>query len=64
VRAQAGETVLLSEAGVLRWVRIVHAAPARSDGTQRVSVKSFEQFGRSKPRIVVLGRNAKLEWIS
>lgn len=62
--AVAGETVLLSESGSLRWVRIVHAAPVRSDGTQRVTVQICDQYGRSKPRPVILGSNAKIEWVS
>lgn len=61
---EAGETVLLREGTTLRWVRIVHAAPAREDGTQIVTVQHMEQYGRATPRRVTLGVSAHVEWIS
>jgi len=63
-KAAAGETVLLREGSVLRWVRIVHAAPLRGNGTQLVTVQSMDHLGRSKPRRVTLGVTAEVEWVS
>lgn len=63
--ATAGETVLLTQGNSTRWVRVVHAAPAREhDGltTQIISVQVVDQFGRSKPKLVQLGNGAKIEW--
>lgn len=66
-QATAGETVLLREHGACRWVRVVHAAPAReTHGTtvQTITVQDVDQYGRAKPRRVVLGNNARIEWAS
>lgn len=62
--ARAGETVLLRESGVVRWVRIVMTAPLRADGTQVAQVINLDVYGRAVPRRVTLGQTAHVEWLA
>ena len=65
MKTTAGETVLLKEGSMLRWVRVVHAGPPRANGTQSITVQNCDQYGRTTPRHVRLnGTSVKIEWVS
>lgn len=60
----AGDTVLLREGGVLRWVRITHALRrSLRTGRQVITVVPVEHIG-SKPRIVTLGSRNVIVWLA
>lgn len=63
MRLESGDTALISEQGVLRWVRVILAAPARTDGTQQVTVKELDTPS-AKPRRVVMGQNSRVVQLS
>lgn len=63
--ATAGETVLLKEGTTLRWVRVVHTNAPRANGHQCITIQPVDQYGRAKPRRVVLDQsNVRIEWAS
>lgn len=60
--AVPGETVLLREGDILRWVVITMVDEMRANGTQTVTVVNCEMYGRARPRKVTLNGNAYIDW--